>query len=184
MGLKTKILGPSYQIKILRRQLRNGQQDKVFMDRAAVVEDDESKEKQLKLKSDGKKIPKPSNLNFDQLQSTGLLSRGTEDFIEIEEDGDEISVIDFSYDKENGLKPERAEKEHIFQAHRNFLNKKTLEAWSQEDNKEILILGLIVFTILVNLAGMYFIVNGLEQSVVDGIVQGMQNVDVSAATGG
>ena len=184
MGLTDKVLGPSYKIKIIRRQLRSGRQDKTFEDRAAVVEAEESDQKQLKLKSDGKTIPKPSNLSFDQIQTSGFLSGGTKDFIEIEEDGDKVSFIDFSYDKdEDELNPERSEKEHIFQAHRNFMNKQTLEAWSQDDNKEILILGLIVFTILVNLAGQYFIINGLEQSVIDGIVQGFQNVDVSTATG-
>lgn len=184
MGLTDKILGPTYNIKIIRRQLRSGRQDKTFEDLAAVVEDDESDQKQLKLKSDGKKIPKPSNLSFDQIQTLGILRGGNKDFIELEEDGDEVSFIDFSYDEDEGeLQPERSEKEHIFQAHRNFMNKKTLEAWSQDDNKEILILGLIVFTVLVNLAGQYFIVNGLEASVVDGIVQGFQNVDIGAATG-
>jgi len=181
MGLTDKVFGPSYKVKTIRRQVRNGQQDNVIMDRAALVEDDITEEKQLKFKSDGKTIPKPSNLSFDNLQTKSWFG-GSSDFLEIEEDGDQTSIINFNK-KENRLTPERAEKEHIFQAHRNFLNKKTMEAWSSEDNTEIYILATIALIVVVNLAGQYFIVNGLQQGVADGVIQGFQNIDLGAATG-
>lgn len=184
MSLLDKIFGESYGIKIIRRQVRNGRQDNVIEDRAAVVEDDDTKEKQLKLKSDGKKIPKPSNLYFDRIQGSGLLSTSS-DFIEIEEDGDDVSFVDFqvsSNDDEDGgsLNPERSEKEHIFQAHRDFMNKKTLEVWNSASNQEIYILATILMIVVIQLAGQYFIVNGLQSGIVEGVANALSSADIAA----
>lgn len=182
MGITDKVFGPSYDIKTIRRQVRGGNQHKVVEDRAAVVTDEVTDEKKLKFKSDGKEVPKPSNLSFDSFESTGFLNRGTSDLIELEEDGDKVSIIDFT-SEEGSLNPERSEKEHLFQAHRNFVNKKTMEAWSQEDNKEFFILGTIALIVVINLAGQYFIIGGLEQGVAEGVVRAFENINADDVIG-
>lgn len=183
MGIVDKVFGPSYDIKTIRRQVRSNGQHKVLEDKAAVVTDDVTEENKLKFKSDGKEVPKPSNVSFDRFRSNSWLGRGTSEIIEFEEDGDEVSIIDFSFDNSEGLNPERSEKEHLFQTHRNFLNKKTLEAWSSDDNKEIYILATIVLIVVINLAGEYFLINGMQDGMAEGVVRAFQNVNADAVVG-
>lgn len=182
MGLIDKVFGNSYKIKIIRRQVRGGNVHKVVEDRAALIEDEDTGEKKLKFKSDGKVVPKPSNLNFDSVKTSGFLSSGSTDMLEVEEDGDTVSVISFKNSR-GDLVADTAEKEHLFQTHRNFMNKKTRESWSDDDNTELIVMGTVILMLIIDLAGTYFIVNGMQDAIIEGISSGFQNLNADIVTG-
>lgn len=178
--------GDSYDTTIIRREkTRNG--FKNIKDKAAIIEDSDTGEKQLKMKSDGLIVPKPSNQEFGTLWYRDFLDKLTRtkshcDFIEVYlKDDDEGDFVSFQPESEelvlNG-------NEGQFQTHRDLENEKTLDLFSEDGNQELYFLaGLGVIT-MINLGGMYVIVNGLDQAIVSGVKEGFQTVQSQAQQAG
>lgn len=171
-----KILGESYNLKAIRRDknLKTGK-----IDQATIIEDEDTQEKQIKFKSDGKTIPKPSDLSLTNVKYQGITHKilggwKRTDMIEVVEDGDETKIVKITGEEEN-YSAETAEKEHLFATHRNFLAKKTVEAWNMDDdNTQMWLAAYLSVLALVTLGGMYMIVNGIESAVVEGVTQGIE----------
>lgn len=175
MGMINTILGGTkYDIKVVRRKVRDSSRGEAFMDRAAVIIDEDSDEQQLKFKSDGKIVPKPSEQNITPLYEKKwyhkfLGGKKRNNFLEVVEDGDSGDFIEFNI-TEGSKSAERAEKDHIFKTHRNFLAKKTVDAWKvDDDNTQIWLAAYLSVLALITLGGMYMISSGIEESIVKGL---------------
>lgn len=190
MGIKALIKGDSYDTTVIRRE-KTSNGFKNVKDKAAEVEDSDTGETLLKMKSDGLKIPKPDNQQFETLWYKDWLdkivsSQSHTDFIEVflretgkDADGDYIKFNP----KEERETLELSGSEAQFQTHRDLEAEKTLDIFSSDDNQELYFLaGLGVIT-MINLGGMYIIVSGLEQSVITGIKEGFKTVGSGAAAG-
>lgn len=183
MGL---LSGDSYDNRIIRREkTRNGYKN--VLDKAAEVEDGDTGEKQLKMKSDGLIVPKPENQKFETLWYRDFFDKLTRtkshcDFIEIylkdEDDGDYVTFNP----EDSGL--ELNGNEAQFQTHRDLENEKTLDLFSEEGNQELYFLAGLGIITMINLGGMWVIVNGLQSSVIEGIQQGFNTVQSQAENAG
>jgi hypothetical protein len=197
MGLISQIAnGDTFDKKILRREKQSNGRWKNRWDKAAEIEDPDTGETQLKFKSDGAIVPKPEGSQFETLWYTSFLDKLTRDvshcdFIEVylkdtgsSGDGDWVE-----FNPEGGEDDEAdlglVGSESQFQTHRDLESEKTLDIFSEEDNQEWYFLaGLGVIT-MINLGGMYIIVNGLDQAIKAGVKEGFKTVagSKSAITG-
>jgi len=189
MGTITNLVnGDSFDKTVIRRE-KTSNGFKNVKDKAAEIQDSDTKETLLKMKSDGLKVPKPDNQQFETLWYKDWMDRifstdSHTDFIEIylKETGDNADgdYVEFNPDNEKELSLSGSEAQ--FQTHRDLEAEKTLDIFSSDDNQELYFLaGLGVIT-MINLGGMYIIVSGLQSSIVPGVKQGFQTVQYSAGS--
>lgn len=190
MGLKALIKGNNYDKTVIRRE-KTSNGFKNVKDKAAEIQDSDTGETLLKMKSDGLKIPKPDNQQFETLWYKDWLDKITSSeshtsFIEIflKETGENADgdYIQFNADRDEE-QLELTGSEAQFQTHRDLEAEKTLDIFSSDDNQELYFLaGLGVIT-MINLGGMYIIVNGLDSAVVKGIKEGFKTTQAGVAAG-
>lgn len=182
MGLLSDIAnGDSYDITVIRRE-KTSNGIKNVKDKAAKIEDSDTNESLLKMKSDGLKVPRPESQQFETLWYKDFLdkvfsSKSHTDFMEIylRETGEDVDGDYVKFDpEEEGLDLMGSESQ--FQTHRDLEAEKTLDIFSEEGNQEWYFLaGLGVIT-MINLGGMYIIVSGLDQAIVSGVEEGFKTV--------
>jgi len=174
------IKGNSYDKTVIRREKTNNGFKNV-KDKAAEVKDSDTNEELLKLKSDGLKIPRPQTQQFETLWYKNFVdrifnSKSHTQFLEVflKETGDNADGDYVVFDPDEGL--ELSGNESQFQVHRDLENEKTLNIFSEEGNQEWYFLaGLGVIT-MINLGGMYIIVNGLDSAITQGVKEGFKTV--------
>ncbi|MFB6193042.1 MAG: hypothetical protein ABEK00_02225 [Candidatus Nanohaloarchaea archaeon] len=191
MSVKGLITGDSYDTRVLRREkTSNGFKNR--WDKVAEKKDSDTKEKQLKFKSDGTVIPKPENYEFETLWYRDWIDKlipggkSHTDFIEVylKESGEGADGDFVQFNSEKG-ELEASGNESQFQTHRDLEAEKTLDIFSEDDNQQWYFLaGLGVIT-MINLGGMYIIVHGLDNAIIKGVKQGFKTVQSSkgAVTG-
>lgn len=181
------ILSGGYDKKVIRRKIREGQ-DKTILDEAKVIEEEDSEQKLIKFKSDGKEIPKPGDGNFEQLwyrkwwERLMFIPKKPRDFIEIKETDDEIEFIEFNINQDDDEIVRTSEKNHLFQTHRNILARKTVEAWSGEDNTQLWLAAYLSVLALITLGGMYVLTTGVEEAIKEGLTQGLSSAGDAASS--
>jgi len=163
MGIKTKVLGHKYSKKVVRRDPVKAD----WWDKAAEIEDPETGEKQWKLKKDGAIVPAPGPDETGHLFYRNLIQRLTfqpkkrTEYAILNDkgsgDGQWISLDKNELDMAGGGE------NRMFDTHRNFLSKKTVEIFSKEDNKELYILGALALITMTNLIGMYIIASNADK---------------------
>lgn len=191
MGFLTNIInGDSFDTTVIRRE-KTSNGFKNVKDKVAEIEDPETGEKQLKMKSDGLKIPKPEAKQFETLWYKDWLdkifrSKSHTDFMEIylEETGEDAEGDFISFSPDQG-ELDFMGSESQFQTHRDLEAEKTLDIFSEEGNQEWYFLAGLGIITMINLGGMYIITNGLDQAIVSGVKEGIQTAQSSqgAVTG-
>jgi len=189
MGIKSTILGHSYDIRCIRRKIRNNG-NKNSIDYARVYTDEDMGTKMLEFKSDGAKTTVPEDANFDQLwyrkwyHKLMFMPEQRTDFFEyVERDKDDDDILDgdfITFDYENG-DAEEAGMDRMFNTHRDFMTKKILEVFEEDDNMDMMILGYLTGLAFITVAAVYLIQNGAESALADaareGIAQGLQTAE-------
>lgn len=188
MGIKNVINGDTFNKTVIRRE-KTSNGFKNVKDKAAEIEDPDTGETLLKMKSDGLKIPKPDNQQFETLWYKDFLdrvfrSKSHTDFIEIylkdkgnDADGD---FVQFNPSKDEMLSLSGSEAQ--FQTHRDLEAEKTLDIFSDDSNEEWYFLAGLGIITIVQLGGMWIVTNGMEQSIVSGVKQGFKTVQDTANT--
>lgn len=189
MGIKSTILGHSYDIRCIRRKIRNNG-NKNSIDYARVYTDEDMGTKMLEFKSDGAKTTVPEDANFDQLwyrkwyHKIMFMPEQRTDFFEyVERDKDDDDILDgdfITFDYENG-DAEEAGMDRMFNTHRDFMTKKILEVFEEDDNMDMMILGYLTGLAFITVAAVYLIQNGAESALAnavrEGIAQGLQTAE-------
>lgn len=189
MGIKSTILGHSYDIRCIRRKIRNNG-NKNSIDYARVYTDEDMGTKMLEFKSDGAKTTVPEDANFDQLwyrkwyHKLMFMPEQRTDFFEyVERDKDDDDILDgdfITFDYENG-DAEEAGMDRMFNTHRDFMTKKILEVFEEDDNMDMMILGYLTGLAFITVAAVYLIQNGAESALAnavrEGIAQGLQTAE-------
>jgi len=192
MGLKQKIIGNKYDIRVARRKIKQSGEPSIRWDKAAEIEDDKTGEKKLKFKTDGVQVPKPSESKIDTLiykkwyHALTFQPEQRTKFLEYIDYGDgDGDFVEFEYDT---AKAQASDKTRIFETSRTLTGKKILEVFSEKDNKELYLLATMGIMVVISLGGMYVIVSGVKGSITSsvqaGITNGLKNLKgVQQATG-
>jgi len=189
MGIKSTILGHSYDIRCIRRKIRNNG-NKNSIDYARVYTDEDMGTKMLEFKSDGAKTTVPEDANFDQLwyrkwyHKLMFMPEQRTDFFEyVERDKDDDDILDgdfITFNYEDG-DAEEAGMDRMFNTHRDFMTKKILEVFEEDDNMDMMILGYLTGLAFITVAAVYLIQNGAESALAnaarEGIAQGLQTAE-------
>jgi len=189
MGIKSTILGHSYDIRCIRRKIRNNG-NKNSIDYARVYTDEDMGTKMLEFKSDGAKTTVPEDANFDQLwyrkwyHKLVFMPEQRTDFFEyVERDKDDDDILDgdfITFNYEDG-DAEEAGMDRMFNTHRDFMTKKILEVFEEDDNMDMMILGYLTGLAFITVAAVYLIQNGAESALAnavrEGIAQGLQTAE-------
>lgn len=181
MGLKSFILGNSYDIRCIRRKIRNNG-NKNSIDFARTYTDEDMGSKMLEFKSDGAKTTVPEDANFDQLwyrkwyHKLMFMPEQRTDFFEyVERDKDDDDLLDgdfVSFNYENG-DAEEAGMDRMFNTHRDFMTKKILEVFEEDDNHNLVIAGYLTALAFITLGAMYVIVTGVKDSIASSVEAGI-----------
>jgi len=183
MGIKSIVLGNSYDIKCIRRKIRKGG-EKNTVDYARTYTDEDMGTKMLEFKSDGAKTTVPEDANFDQLwyrkwyHKLMFMPEQRTDFFEyVERDIDNNDILqgDFiTFDYESNT-AEEAGMDRMFNTHRDFMTKKVLEVFKEDDDPNLLIMGYLTGLAFITLGGMYVIVTGVKDSVASSVEAGISS---------
>jgi len=191
MGLKNVINGDTFDTTVIRRE-KTSNGFKNVKDKAAEIEDPDTGETLLKMKSDGLKIPKPDNQQFGTLWYKDFVDRITRskshtDFIEVylketgkDADGDYIQFNP----EEDSEDLELAGSEAQFQTHRDLEAEKTLDIFSDDSNEEWYFLAGLGIITIVQLGGMWIVTNGMQDAIITGVKQGFSTVQDTANNAG
>lgn len=176
----SKLFGAKYDKKVVRR--RGSKAD--LWDEAAEIEDEETEAKQWKFKSDGAIVPAPDSSKIGYIfyrkwwHKLLFMPRQRKEFIEFREKGDgQGNWCEF---EEGSIKA--SDDEHVFQTHQNLMSKKYIEIFSQEDKTELWLAAYLTVLVVINLAGMYIITQGVESGVASAVANGLE-AGVSAGSG-
>lgn len=189
MGIKSTILGHSYDIRCIRRKIRNNG-NKNSIDYARVYTDEDMGTKMLEFKSDGAKTTVPEDANFDQLwyrkwyHKIMFMPEQRTDFFEyVERDKDDDDILDgdfITFNYKDG-DAEEAGMDRMFNTHRDFMTKKILEVFEEDDNMDTVILAYLTGLAFITVAAVYLIQNGAESALAnaarEGIAQGLQTAE-------
>jgi len=185
MGFVRNIVnGDSFDTAVIRREkTQNGYKN--VKDKAAEIEDPDTGETLLKFKSDGLKVPKPENQQFETLWYRDWMdrifrSKSHTDFLEVyledDSDGDYVE-----FDSE-GNKLELSGSEGQFQTHRNLEAEKTLDIFSDASNEKWYFLAGLGTLIIIDIAGQYIVNQGMQRAVIEGVRQGYSTVQGAQQT--
>jgi len=174
-----KILGANYDKKVVRQ--RNPKAD--LWDDAAEIEDDETGEKQWKLKDDGETVPKPPQNKTGYMfyrkwyHKLLFMPRQRVEYAVLKDEGDGKC----EWKKLDDDSWEAAGNTSAFDTHRNLQAKKYLDLYSEDDNTKLWIAAYLSILVVINLAGMYIITQGVESGVADAVASGI-NAGVDSAS--
>lgn len=174
MGLKGLITGDEYPIRVRRRT-----PTEEFIDKGKIIEDEDTNEKQLKLKSDGETFPKPGEDKFDLVayrkwwhKLLVMPKQRTKGLTMIDHGDGEGDFVEYSRENE---KAKAAGSNRIWDTHRNLMGKKYLELTQEEDNTQLWLAAYLSVLALITLGGMYVITQGIEDAVAQAVKQGIQS---------
>lgn len=174
MNIKRKIFGAPFDKTVYRIRDEKGD----LKDKAALITDDTSQEKQVKFKSDGKVVPKPGDDKIGYMyykkwyHSLLMMPEQRMEYFIFFDYGDGDG--DFAEIDENENRVKAAGNERMFQTHRDFVGKKTLEIFSKDDNTEVWLAAYLSILVIINLAGMYVITQGVESGVASAVAKGIE----------
>jgi len=168
MKITEKILGKSYDIKVERLKPRGAD----YWDKAAVVENDKTQEKMLRLKSDGAEIPKPGADKIGTMRMDKWYHKifGGQNYVE------KVTLIDYgdgnadfvSVDHEDG-DVEASGSDRMFETHRNLMSQLYSNLFAEEDNTQLWLAGYLTVLALITVGAVFFLVNGVEQGIAEGV---------------
>lgn len=167
------LLGPKYDKKVVRQ--RSPKAD--LWDKAAEIEDNETEQKKWKLKSDGQEIPKPEQSKVGYL----FYRKWYHKLLFMPKQRIEYAIFEDKGDGNGTFKDPHSEslaggEDHgIFQTHRTLEAKKYLDLYSEDDNKELYILGALTLIVLTDLIGTYIITNSVDKIAASSIRQAVES---------
>lgn len=164
MSLKRKVFGAPYNKKIVRRRPVKAD----LWDKAAEIEDEETEEKMWKLKSNGEKVPKPSEDKIGYLfhykwwqRPRFLFPRDRIEYAIYNDKGDGdgkwVELSSENVDLSGGGDT------RMFDTHRNMQAKKYVDLYSKEDNKEMYILGALGIIVFMDIAATYILTSNADK---------------------
>jgi len=145
-------------------------------DTAVEVEDEKTGEKKLKFKSDGVVIPKPGQDKISTTRQTSLWKKlkgerytETLKFIDYGDGSGDFVEVDF----EDG-RAEASGNERMFQTHRSLTVQKISRLFSEEDNTQLWLAAYLTVLALVTVGAMFFVTQGIEDTVAQAVQQGIE----------
>jgi len=177
------LLGAKYDKKVVRR--RGSKAD--IWDDAAEIEDDETGEKKWKFKSDEKEIPSPDESKIGYLfyrkwwQKLLFMPKQRVEYIEYADKGSrDGTVLELKDDKLTS-----SNDEDVFETHRTIQVRKNVDLYSNDDdNTQMWLAAYLSILVLINLAGMYIITQGVQSGVADAVASGINAGKSAAGDGG
>lgn len=155
-------------------RIRHGEPN--IQDKATEIEDDDTGEKQLKLKSDGTIVPKPGADKISTTKTDSLLAK-----LKGDKYRKQIKLIDYGdgsgdfvdVDVDEG-KVKASGDERMFETHRNLMQKKISRLFEEEDNTQVWLAAYLTVLALLTVGAMFFVTQGIEDTVAQAVQQGIE----------
>lgn len=173
MNFKEKILGKSYDIYVERLNATGTDS----WDKAAEIEDEDTEEKKLRLKSDGTEIPKPGTDKIGKMRYDKWYHKifGGQNYV------DKLTLIDYGDGKGDFVDVEHDEgrvkasgSDRMFETHRSLMSQMYSNLFTEEDNTQLWLAGYLTVLALITIGAMYFVTSGIESTVADAVEKGIQ----------
>lgn len=145
-------------------------------DTAVEIEDEDTGEKQLKMKSDGVIIPKPGEDKIDTTQQTSLWKKlqgkkyvKTLKLIDYGDGSGDFVDIDFDKGK-----AESSGNDRMFDTHRSLVAQKVSRLFSEDDNTQVWLAAYLTVLAVITIGAMYFVTTGMEDTVAKAVQEGIR----------
>lgn len=155
-------------------RIKDGQPN--VIDKAVEIEDEDTEQEKLKFKSDGAIVPKPSADKIDTTEQTSLWKKlqgkryiKTLKFIDRGDESGEFVETDFENDELRSSGESR-----MFETHRSLRMQKISDMFSEEDNTQLWIAAYLTVLALVTVGAMFFVTQGIEDTVAQAVQQGIE----------
>jgi len=164
-----------------------------IQDKATEIEDEDTSEKQLKLKSDGLIVPKPGADKISTTQTRSLWKKLKGDkyqkqikFIDYGDGSGDFVDVDMDEGRVKASGDER-----MFDTHRSLMQKKISRLFEEEDKTQVWLAAYLTVLALITVGAMFFVTQGIEDTVAQAVEQGIRagleagsNVQEGATNGG